>query len=137
MQALSRLCALLLLLAGLQLSALPAFADEDAVQVSYISLVPAIVGNYAAGGSKLKFYKADIALRVLTANKERVENHEPLIRDQLVMLFAQKSEEDFAGIEGKEAIRQEALKLIQAALLQEEGEPLVDDLLFNNLVVQS
>lgn len=138
MHALSRLCALFFLLAGLQLAAIPALANEDAAaQVSYISLTPAIVGNYAAGSNKLKFYKADIALRVLSANKDRVENHEPLIRDQLVMLFAQKSEEDFAGIEGKEAIRQEALKLIQAALLQEEGEPLVDDLLFNNLVVQS
>ena len=140
MKALSRLCTLFVLFVGLQLGALSASAAsaaEEGPMVSYINLVPAIVGNYAAGGNKLRFYKADIALRVLTVNKDRVEKHEPLIRDQLVMLFAQKSEEDFAGIEGKEAIRLEALKMIQAALLQEEGEPLVDDLLFNNLVVQS
>lgn len=137
MKALSRLCTLFVLFASLQLGTLSASAAEEGPMVSYINLVPAIVGNYAAGSNKLRFYKADIALRVLTVNQDRVEKHEPLIRDQLVMLFAQKSEEDFAGIEGKEAIRLEALKMIQAALLQEEGEPLVDDLLFNNLVVQS
>ena len=38
--------------------------------------------------------------------------------------------------EAKEALRQEALKQVQAVLLQEEGKPLVEDLLFNNLIIQ-
>lgn len=112
-------------------------ADDEAPEVAYINLMPGVVGNYAAGGSKLKFYKADIALRIISTNKDRVTYHEPLIRDQLVLLFSQKTEEDFTGIEGKEAVRKEALERVRQALLQEEGEPLVDDLLFNNLVVQN
>lgn len=109
---------------------------NEAGATAYINLMPALVGNYDPGSKKLKFYKADIALRVSNDNKAKVEMHEPLIRDQLILLFAQKTEEDFATIEGKEAIRQEALQRVQQALQQEEGLPLVDDLLFNNLVVQ-
>lgn len=109
---------------------------NEAPEVAYINLSPALVGNFAAGGSKLKFYKADIALRVAAAGKSQVQYHEPLIRDQLVGLFSQKTEEDFATIEGKEAVRKDALLRVQQVLQQEEGEPLVDDLLFNNLVIQ-
>ena len=104
--------------------------------VSYINLMPPLVGNYAPGSKKLKFYKADIALRASNDTKDRVVQHEPLIRDQLILLFSQKTEEDFATIEGKEAVRMEALQRVQQVLTQEEGIPLVSDLLFNNLVVQ-
>lgn len=115
---------------------LPLAHADEAPEVAYINLSPALVGNFAAGGSKLKFYKADIALRVTAAGKSQVQYHEPLIRDQLVGLFSQKTEEDFATIEGKEAVRKDALLRVQQVLQQEEGESLVDDLLFNNLVIQ-
>jgi flagellar FliL protein len=36
----------------------------------------------------------------------------------------------------KETLRQEALKQVQAVLTLEEGQPLVEDLLFNNLIIQ-
>ncbi len=110
--------------------------EASTAPAAYVSLVPPLVGNYAPGSKKLKYYKADIALRVGNDNKAKVEMHEPLIRDQLILLFAQKTEEEFATTEGKEAIRQDALQRVQQVLLQEEGLPLVEDLLFNNLVVQ-
>lgn len=121
-----------LLLAGL-LQLPMAQANEVS---AYINLTPPLVGNYAPGGKKLRYYKADIALRVDTQNKAKVEMHEPLIRDQLILLFTQKTEEDFATTEGKEAIRQDALLRVRQVLQQEEGQPLVSDLLFNNLVIQ-
>ncbi len=132
-----RLFSALVLACALSSPAAHASNAPEAPEVSYINLMPGVVGNYAAGGNKLKFYKADIALRIMSTNKDRVTYHEPLIRDQLVLLFSQKTDEDFAGIEGKEAIRKEALERVRQALTQEEGEPLVDDLLFNNLVVQN
>jgi flagellar FliL protein len=104
--------------------------------VAYIGLVPALVGNFGSG-AKLKFYKADIALRVTGAEAEaKVKHHEPLIRNQLVMLFSQQTDESMGAADAKETLRQEALKQVQDVLSQEEGEPLVDDLLFNNLIIQ-
>lgn len=107
-----------------------------AVNTAYYNLHPALIGNYKAEGSRVKFYKADIALRVTSENLERVQYHEPLIRDQLVLLFAQQADDNFASIEAKEALRRAALLRVQNVLEREEGEILVQDLLFNNLVVQ-
>ncbi|NLW04637.1 MAG: flagellar basal body-associated protein FliL [Pseudomonadaceae bacterium] len=113
-----------------------AYAQDPApVAAAYVSLSPALVGNYGAG-TKLKYYKADIALRVKPENVAKVEYHEPLIRDQLIQLFAQQTDEDMQEQAGKEAVRQAALKQVQHVLSQEEGQALVEDLLFNNLIVQ-
>ncbi|MOA41172.1 flagellar basal body-associated protein FliL-like protein [compost metagenome] len=107
-------------------------------KVSYISLSPPFVGNYALDGSpKLRVYKADVALRVNSdAAAAAVRHHEPLIRNQLVALFTQQNLESLSNVESKEKLRQEALKQVQQVLETEEGKPLVDDLLFNNLIVQ-
>ena len=110
--------------------------ENAAPKVAYYSLVPALVGNFGAG-PKLKFYKADIALRVTgTEAEEKVEHHEPLIRNQLVMLFSQQSAASMADEAAKEKLRQEALKQVQDVLTREEGKPIVEDLLFNNLIIQ-
>lgn len=105
-------------------------------QVSYITLTPPLVGNYQSTG-RLRLYKADISLRVNSeVAKTRVEYHEPLIRNQLVMLFAQQTEESLGRPAGKEQLRQEALLQVQQVLNAEDPSAKVDDLLFNNLVIQ-
>ena len=129
----------ILLLLALSLP-LPASAEEEekaaVPQVVYHNLVPALVGNFGSG-PKLKFYKADVSLRVNGAEAEaKVVHHEPLIRNQLVMLFAQQTEEGLSAPDAKEKLRQEALQQVQQVLSQEEGQPLVEDLLFNNLILQ-
>nr|WP_218573117.1 flagellar basal body-associated protein FliL [Pseudomonas sp. L-22-4S-12] len=110
--------------------------ENAAPKVAYYNLVPALVGNFGPG-PKLKFYKADIALRVTGSEaEEKVEHHEPLIRNQLVMLFSQQTEASMSGQDAKEKLRLEALKQVQDVLNQEEGKPYVEDLLFNNLIIQ-
>lgn len=102
---------------------------------AYVNLLPPLVGNYGAG-AKLKYYKADIALRIQAENRGIVEHHAPLIRDQLIQLFTQQTDENMNSSEGKEALRKAALLQVQNALQQEEGLILIDDLLFNNFIVQ-
>lgn len=110
--------------------------EKKKPEILYVGLTPALVGNYGPG-PKLKYYKADIALRVTgKKTEEQVAYHEPLIRNQLVQLFSQQTDESMGSVEAKEALRQEALKQVQQVLQQETGKPLVDDLLFNNLIVQ-
>jgi flagellar FliL protein len=59
-----------------------------------------------------------------------------LIRNQLVALFTQQTTEAMNSIEGKEKLRQEALKQTQQIMNDETGKPVVEDLLFNNLIIQ-
>ncbi|WP_233282010.1 flagellar basal body-associated FliL family protein [Pseudomonas mangiferae] len=110
--------------------------EAEAPKVAFVQLTPALVGNYGSG-AKLKYYKADIALQTAGAEvAKKVEYHEPLIRNQLIMLFSQQTDDSLGTVENKEKLRQEALKQVQQVLTTEEGAPLVDDLLFNNLIVQ-
>ncbi|MFJ4346194.1 flagellar basal body-associated protein FliL [Pseudomonas sp. NPDC089401] len=112
--------------------------EGDANKVSYISLSPPFVGNYALDGSpRLRVYKADVALRVTgDAAAAAVKHQEPLIRNQLVALFAQQGVDNMSNVDAKEKLRQEALKQVQQVMESEEGKPIVEDLLFNNLIVQ-
>ncbi len=119
-----------------------ALAQEEAKdagpKVVYYSLTPPLVGNFALdGGAKLHVYKADIALKV-TGDEAiaAVKHHEPLIRNKLVQLFTQQTVDSMSKSDSKEALRQEALKQTQQVLNDEEGKPEVEDLLFNNLIVQ-
>jgi flagellar protein FliL len=113
-------------------------AKEGEPKVSYITLSPPFVGNYALdGGPKLRVYKADVALRVTgDAAATAVKHQEPLIRNQLVALFTQQTVDSMSNVDAKEKLRQEALKQVQQVMEAEEGKPIVEDLLFNNLIVQ-
>ena len=119
-----------------------AMAEEakvgDASKVNYITLSPPFVGNYGLDGSpKLKVYKADVALRVTGEDAAKaVKANEPLIRNQLVALFAQQTTETMSNVDAKEKLRQEALKQTQQVMNDETGKPVVEDLLFNNLIIQ-
>lgn len=134
----------ILLLLALSLPAL-ALAKEAAKEeegaapkVAYVGMTPPFVGNYNLdGGPKLRVYKADIALKVTGAEAEAaVKRQDPLLRNQLVALFAQQTVDSMSNVEAKEKLRQEALKQVQQVMSDEEGKPMVDDLLFNNLIVQ-
>ena len=129
---------MLMLALSLPLAAVAEEAPEGGDKVSYITLSPPCVGNDGLdGSSRLKVYKADISLRV-TGNEaaKAVKSNDPLIRNQLVGLFTQQTSETLGSVEAKEKLRQEALKQIQQVMTDETGKPMVDDLLFNNLIVQ-
>ena len=112
--------------------------EGEAPKVSYISLSPPFVGNYGLDGTtRLKVYKADVALRVTGEEAAKaVKANEPLIRNQLVALFGQQTTETMNNVEAKEKLRQEALKQTQQVMNDETGKPVVEDLLFNNLIIQ-
>ena len=130
---------MLLLALSLPVAAMAEEAKEgEAPKGNYITLSPPFVGNYGLDGTpKLKVYKADVALRVTGEEATKaVKANEPLIRNQLVALFAQQTTEAMSNVEAKEKLRQEALKQTQQVMNDETGKPMVEDLLFNNLIIQ-
>ena len=130
---------MLMLALSLPVAAIAEEAKEEAApKVNYITLSPPFVGNYGLDGTpKLKVYKADVALRVTGDEATKlVKANEPLIRNQLVALFAQQTTEAMNNVDAKEKLRQEALRQTQQIMNDETGKPVVEDLLFNNLIVQ-
>ena len=108
---------------------------KEKVSYSYLEIKPAIVTNYGGVG-KLRYFKSNISLRVEASKIEQVSWHSPYIRSTLVSIFSRQDEEALTTREGKAGLRQEALEAIQKVLEEEEGEALVEDVLFTNFIIQ-
>lgn len=115
---------------------LPAQAQEATPGTQYVQLSPSFVGTLGPG-PRIQYLKVDVALRANDPTAvERIQYHDPLIRNALVSLFGRQTPQGLATLEGKEQLKLEALEAVRAVLEEEEGQPLVDDLLFTNLVSQ-
>jgi flagellar FliL protein len=111
---------------------------SEPVVVQYHNLSPAFVTNFGAGsGTKLKFLKADISVRVTSTDAiNEVMNHDALVRHEIVLLLSRQTEESLSTSTGQEEVRLEALAAVKAALKDETGGSQIDDLLFTSFVVQ-
>lgn len=104
--------------------------------VMYIQLSPSFVANYGQS-PRLRFLKAEVSLRVRGQDRiDMVNHHMPLIRHTLVMVFSGVGDNDLRTTAQREAVRQQALKAVQTALLAEENDAVAEDLLFTSFVVQ-
>ena len=136
-----KILALMLAVFSLSVAQIAASKEEDSAipKVEYINLQPPFVANFDDGESRsrLSYVKADIALRVSTTTaKTAVEYHAPYLRHELVMLLSKQDMATMTTNEGKERLRAEALEKVKAVLQQEEGQPMVEDLLFSTFVIQ-
>jgi flagellar FliL protein len=111
--------------------------EENKVNVQYVDLKPAFVANFGGPAKKLKFIKADISLRVHSPeNAALVEQHMPLIRNEIVLLLSAQEEKEISTIQGQEKVRLEALENVKKVLEEETGSTVAEDLLFTNFVLQ-
>ncbi len=97
----------------------PAFAEG----VNYIDVKPPLIVNYGGTG-KMRYIKAEISLR--TENMEgavEITHHLPLIRDKLIHILSQQTEESIATPEGKEKLRLFALAEVNKAVHAVEKGP--------------
>ena len=105
--------------------------------IQYIYFEPALVVNYGSRG-RMKFLRTDVALRVSSVEAAaKVSHHKPYIRNNLVMLFSGQESDIMNTSQGREILRKKALEEVQALMIELEGVPAVDDLFFNNFVVQN
>jgi len=134
---------LCLCLLGLGNTSLSVYAEGEAegeggtpAGTTYLNLDPPFVVNFGGQG-RLRYMKADIALRLSSPGAEnQIRHHMPHIRNDLILLLSNQTAESLMSSEGKEQIRQEALKTIQEIIETEDGQHGVQDLLFTNFVVQ-
>ena len=112
--------------------------EKEASAISeYVDVKPALITNYGGPGP-IHFIKAEVALRIGKDQEDalKVGHHMPHIRHELIMLFSRQTEESISSMEGKEQLRRDALIAVQNVLKKEEGKPIVEDLLFNNFIIQ-
>ena len=110
--------------------------DGEMKPAIYQKLDPTFVVNFQAEDT-LRFLQVTVELmardeKVIAA----VEQHMPIIRNNLIILF---SSQDFTTIStrvGKERIRAQALAEVQKVLKEQTGQPGVEEVYFTSFVMQ-
>jgi flagellar FliL protein len=112
-------------------------AAEDGIK--YVRLTKAMVLNYGEPSlNRLKYLKVAVDVRVSNADAaDLVEYHSPALVDALVQVFTSSEAEMVKTGIGKEEIRQKALQELQTVMTSEEGDQIIEDLLFSTFVVQN
>lgn len=103
----------------------------------YISLDPPFVVNFDAQQA-VRFLQ--ITVQVMTrdvATQTLLKENDPVIRNNLLLLFGGQKYEVVSTREGKEQLRTEALEAVRKTLKAEGGNPeLVEAVYFTSLVMQ-
>ena len=104
----------------------------------YHALEPAFVVNFKERG-RTRYLQIEI--QVMTRDPEVIpllDQHMPLIRNNLLLLFSGQDAEKLHSAEGKEALRTTALEEVQKVLMEQMGteEPAIEALYFTSFVTQ-
>ena len=99
-------------------------------------LTPALVVNFNANGRQRYMQVSITMLGRNAADMEALKVHMPVIRNNLVMLFAAIPFESLASPIGQEMLRQKATASIQEVAQKELGKTVIEQLLFTNFVLQ-
>nr|WP_296752628.1 flagellar basal body-associated FliL family protein [Thioalkalivibrio sp.] len=118
----------------------PAAEDKPAAVAKlphiYRALEPALLGNIDGPG-RVRFVQVEVVMatrdpKVLVA----VDEHTPVIRNDLIMLLSGKTYEQLNTAEGKERTRREMLDAIRSVLEDRTGNPGIESIYFTSFVMQ-
>jgi flagellar FliL protein len=86
---------------------------------------------------KLSYLRVNIAMKVADDNvKTQVGNHKPYIRDLIIRQLVRQDVATVRTSEAKTQLRADILSSVKAFLMEEEGEELVEDVMFTEFIVQ-
>lgn len=110
--------------------------EETKGPPQYIAIDPSLIAS-VADGHVMRFLQVDVQL--MTRDPEAaaaIQTHEPVIRNNLLMLLSSQTLENLKTLEGKEALRASALAEIRKILAAEGGGAKIEDLYFTGFVIQ-
>lgn len=112
----------------------PAVAQDAPPQ--YFAIEPALVVNFEQA-SRVRYLQ--VKLEVMARDKaalDAVQQHMPVIRNNLNLLFSQQDPAVLATREGKETLQQQAVAEIQQVLAAQGATATVEQVYFTSFVMQ-
>jgi flagellar FliL protein len=108
-----------------------ALSSAKAADYVYFGFEPQIITNYVAAKKNLGYVRLTVELMIEGgSNFDVVEHHSPLLRDAIINIIGQQTEDKVKSIKGRKEIQILCEKKVQSLLTQETGKPLVKKLLF-------
>lgn len=119
----------------------PASAAEDqeptAPAFAYYTLAPDLTTNIHTKGQRIGYLQVRIDLMVADNSYiPDLERHDPLIRDAIINMIGQQSEDKVKTLAGREELRKELMEYLNGILLAETGRTLISELLFTKYLYQ-
>ncbi|MEI6897571.1 MAG: flagellar basal body-associated FliL family protein [Psychromonas sp.] len=103
----------------------------------YFAIEPDIISNYVKPGSRIGFMRLTVELMTNSKiNIALLEKNEPLIRDKIMTILGEQTEESVKSISKREGIRLRCLDEVNAVLYDETGKKPVTDLFFTKYLYQ-
>jgi flagellar FliL protein len=105
--------------------------------LNFLSLDPPFVVNFEAS-QIVRFLQLDVRLASRDLPTiELMTRNEPMIRNDLLMLFGNQNYESLASRDGKEKLRAQTLEAVRRIVAAEGGKPeLVESVYFTSFVMQ-
>ena len=121
-------------------SADEAMVEEEAEDAKgppqYLPLDPALVVSLDENGIT-RYLQVSVEVMARDAAAiEAVQRHMPVVRNNLLLLLGGRSIPELNSREGKEALRGDALGEVQQILVEQTGEPGVEEIYFTSFVIQ-
>lgn len=118
-------------------------APKDGAEAKAVALPPIyfdidsnLIVNFQGGG-RIRFLQLGVqAMTRDPAVIEVLKQHHPLIRNNLILLLSEQSQEQLVTREGKAALADAALAEIQKILTEQYGKPGVEAVYFTTFVMQ-
>lgn len=109
---------------------------ESRKESLYLALEPPLIVNFPDTDG-VRFLQLTITVMAREQPVlDAVGRYNPVIRNNLITLMSGRDSQSLMTREGKEKLRQEALREVQSILRKETGAPGIEDLLFTSFVVQ-
>jgi flagellar protein FliL len=105
-------------------------------RIIYVPLHPAFVVNFS-GDSDVRFLQIELQIATRDPNvPPKMIEHDPAVRNNLVMLFASQKPSDLETREGKEQLRKQVLDEIRKVMKQVGASDKIENVYFTNFVMQ-
>lgn len=113
----------------------PIVEEEVVTKAHYLALDTMVV-NFAQKGPA-RYLQVDIQLMAHDAGAlTTIEEHMPVIRNDILVMLGGQSYETVSSREGKEKLRQEILAAVNRILKQQNGKAAIQAVYFTNFVMQ-
>ena len=114
-------------------------AKEEAEAVGpaiYYELKPEFIVNFE-GNQKANYLQITMQLMTRTPGVVKIlEEDDPLIRNNILLLFSGQKYDELSTLAGKEKLRAEVLKAVQQIVKTEFGKPAVEAVYFTSFIMQ-
>jgi flagellar protein FliL len=111
-------------------------SEKSSKPAIYYAFDPPLIVNFE-DPQAVRFLQVTIEVMARDqADIDAVQKHSPIIRNNLMLLMSDRDYHMLMTRDGKEKLRQEALREVQSVLKHETGRTGIENLLFTSFVVQ-